>query len=118
MLETRIYIRTYNYGLRGTPQKILTLSVVHIVDGVPVHFPCKVDRNETDDKPAEQDFKHGNSHVVGQPIVHKFGQKGNQTINHTGQEFKIPRFFHAVFFLPYILMSVVKSDIIAFRRKM
>lgn len=79
-----------------------TLSVVHIVDSVPVHFPRKVDRYETQDKPAEQYFKYCHSHVVGQPVVHEFRQKGHQTVNHTRHEFKIPRFLHtAVWYLTW-----------------
>ncbi len=92
------------------PLRTLTLSVVHVVDRVPVHFPGKVDGNETDDEPAEQYLKHCNSHVVGQPVVHKFGQKGHQAVNHTRQEFKIPRFLHAAF-KKYIYIYILHSSV-------
>lgn len=72
------------------------LSIVHIVDCVPVDFPRKVNSDQTKDQPAEQDLEYGDSHVVGEPVVNKLREEGQAAVSDAGQELKVPRLLHSV----------------------
>lgn len=73
-----------------------TLSVVHVVHGVPVNLPREVDGDEAENQPAEQDLEYGHSHVVGEPVVHELGEERQAAVSDAGQELKVPGFLHRV----------------------
>lgn len=110
----------------GCPSVLTSsLSVIHVVHRVAVDFPCKVNRDETKNQPAEQDFEYGDPHVVGKPIVHKLGEERQAAVGDAGQKLKIPRLLHTVRLMPNERVSgsfcqsediaLVKQDVLSVR---